>query len=68
MAELSIRRGSFLVSDQFIDSISRELINVTQNQTCVRPLSLFKRGSLLMAKSLYRLIVSILWTGVELVL
>ncbi|KAI3358520.1 hypothetical protein L3Q82_014945, partial [Scortum barcoo] len=32
MAELSIRRGSFLVSDQFINSISREVINVTQNQ------------------------------------
>lgn len=65
---LSISRSSFLISEQFINSTSRSVIKVTlKSGLCQAPLALY-RGSLQMAKSQYWLIVSILWTGMELVL
>lgn len=64
MAEVSIKRSFYLISDQFIYLIAREVIKVIpKSGLCQAPLW---RGSLQMTK--YWLIVSILWTGVELVL
>lgn len=67
MAELSIKWGSFLIYDQFIDSIAREVIIEIPKIRLVPGLSV-RRLTLLMGKSCCWLIVSILWTGVNLVL
>lgn len=62
------RGVTFLISDLFINLNIKRSDKSDSEIRFVRPLLLFKRGSLQMAKSSCWLIVSILWTGVKLVL